>query len=222
MSLLKYLPLLCVFNATITFAQETVPAVVKDTTATAVKDTTAAVTKDTVAAVVKVAPSKYVKEMSVFLPPVPSALQLTPYYDYTEAAAAAKKLKKPLILYFTGITNNNAHIMEKKVWANSVIAKMLRDDFIICFLFCDEKLVELPLRQQYYSKYIHKQINYVGDKNQDLQGSRYGTNGRPMMYFVNDDLTKIVPEPYIYSSSHEIKQVIDYLNKVKEIYANTH
>ncbi len=216
MSLLRYLPLLCMLNASVSFAQE--PAVIKDS-ALAPKVSDNAV-KDSAASPVKVAPVRYVKEMNSYLPPVASAIQLSPYYDYPEAAAAAKKLKKPLILYFTGITNNNARMMEKKVWSNPTVAKMLREDFVIAFLYCDEKQLELPVRQQYYSKYIHKQIIHIGDKNQDFQGSRYGTNGQPMMYFVNDDFTKILPEPLAHNV--DVPRFIEYLNKVKEVYASTH
>src|SRR5690606_17786327 len=50
-----------------------------------------------------IAPKKYVQEMKIYEPPVVVQSGLVTYYDYEEALAAAKKLKKPVMLDFTGI-----------------------------------------------------------------------------------------------------------------------
>src|SRR5690606_34117872 len=62
-----------------------------------------------------IAPKKYVEEMKIYEPPVVVQSGLVTYFDYDEALAAAKVLKKPVMLDFTGINCVNCRKMEGQV-----------------------------------------------------------------------------------------------------------
>ena len=79
-------------------------------------------------------PVKYVSEMKIYEPPVVRNLGLVTYFDYDEALAASKKLKKPVMLDFTGINCVNCRKMEGQVWSQPEVAKRLKEDFIVASL----------------------------------------------------------------------------------------
>jgi thiol:disulfide interchange protein DsbD len=190
--------------------------------ASSAQDTAKVAHTDSVAAVVErpVVPTRYVTEMKPYLAPIIVQGGVAPYYDYDEAIAASAKLKKPVLLYFAAINSVQSRNMEKRMWSNLNILKMLKHDFVVAILYCDEKEVEIPVRQQNYSKFIHRQVIHVGDRNAELQEMKFGTNGQPMYYSVDEKFNKMIAEPFTYSL--DAQKFIDYLNKVKESYAATH
>ena len=64
--------------------------------------------------VIRLEPVKYVKEMKIYEPPIVAQVGLVTYYDYEEALAASKELKKPVMLDFTGINCVNCRKMETR------------------------------------------------------------------------------------------------------------
>lgn len=160
-----------------------------------------------------VAPVKYVEELKIYEPPVEG---LVTYFDYDEALAAAKVLKKPVMLDFTGINCVNCRKMEGKVWTNPEVAKRLKENFVVASLFCDFNQMKLPENEQYYSNDLHSQVVTVGNKNADLQATKFGSNSQPFYFYVDENGNKIIPEGYSYDP--DVQKFVQHLDRVKELY----
>jgi len=167
-----------------------------------------------------VKPVKYVSEMKIYEPPVVRNLGLVTYFDYDEALAASKKLKKPIMLDFTGINCVNCRKMESQVWSKPEVAKLLKEDFIVVSLYCDINRIELPKDQQYFSKDLNSQVITLGNKNADLQASKFGANSQPFYFYVDENGNKLADEGYSYNP--DVQKFVDHLEKVKANYKKTH
>jgi thiol:disulfide interchange protein DsbD len=166
----------------------------------------------------EVAPKKYVEEMRIYEPPVVKNLGLVTYFEYEEALEAAKKLKKPIMLDFTGINCVNCRKMEAQVWSKPEVAKLLKEDFIVASLYCDYDKTELPKEQQYYSKVLGSDVVTVGDRNEDLQASQFGANSQPFYFYIDENGNKLAEEGYGYDPN--VQKFVKHLEKVKENYKN--
>lgn len=165
-------------------------------------------------------PVKYVSDMKIYEPPVVKNLGLVTYFDYDEALAAAKKLKKPVMLDFTGINCVNCRKMESQVWSKPEVAKLLKEDFIVVSLYCDINRIELPKDQQYFSNDLNSQVTTLGNKNADLQASKFGSNSQPFYFYVDENGNKIVDEGYSYDP--DVQKFVAHLEKVKANYKKAH
>jgi len=165
-------------------------------------------------------PVKYVDDMKIYEPPVVRNLGLVTYFDYDEALAAAKKLKKPLMLDFTGINCVNCRKMEAQVWSKPEVAKRLKEDFIVVSLYCDFNRIELPKEQQYFSKDLNSQVVTLGNKNADLQAAKFGSNSQPFYFYVDENGNKLADEGYSYDP--DVQKFVNHLDKVIANYKKTH
>ncbi len=165
-------------------------------------------------------PKKYVSEMKIYEPNAVRKLGLTTYFDYDEALVAGKKLKKPVMLDFTGITCVNCRKMETQVWAQPEVIKRLREDFIVASLFCDATQVDLLKGDQYTSKSTNQAITTLGDKALDIQVNQFKANSQPFYFFVDENGNKLIEGGYGYDP--DVQKFIAHLDKVKENYKKTH
>lgn len=156
-------------------------------------------------------PKKYVEEFKVFEP-----VGLTTFYDYAEGMAAAKKLNKPVMLDFTGINCVNCRKMENQVWSSPEVHKRLKNDFIVISLFSDAQKVKLLEEDVYFSKELNKQVTTVGEKNSDLQVSKFNSNSQPFYFFVDAEGNKLVEKGYGYDP--DVEKFVAHLEKVKAAY----
>ncbi len=168
----------------------------------------------------EVEPVKYVADMKIYEPPVVKNLGLVTYFDYDEAMAASKKLKKPIMLDFTGINCVNCRKMEAQVWSKPEVAKRLKEDFIVVSLYCDINRIKLPENQQYYSKDLGSQVTTLGNKNADLQASKFLSNSQPFYFYVDENGNKLVEEGYSYDP--DVQKFVDHLDKIKANFKKTH
>jgi thiol:disulfide interchange protein DsbD len=167
-----------------------------------------------------VAPVKYVEEMKIYEPPVVKSMGLVTYFEYEEALAAAKILKKPIMLDFTGINCVNCRKMEAQVWSKPEVAKRLKEDFIVASLYCDYDKTELPKDQQYYSKILGAQVVTVGDRNEDIQASQFGANAQPFYFYIDENGNKLADGGYGYDP--DVQKFVNHLDKVKAKYKESH
>jgi thiol:disulfide interchange protein DsbD len=163
-----------------------------------------------------VAPVKYVEEMRMYEPPVVKNLGLVTYFEFEEALAAAKKLKKPIMLDFTGINCVNCRKMESQVWSKPEVAKRLKNDFIVASLYCDYDKRDLPAGEQYYSQALQANVVTVGDRNEDLQAAKFNSNSQPFYFFIDENGNKLAEDGYPYDPN--VQRFVDHLDKVKEKY----
>lgn len=165
----------------------------------------------------EVAPQKYVKDMKIYEPPIVVQSGLVTYYDYEEALHAAKVLKKPVMLDFTGINCVNCRKMESQVWSQPEVMKRLKNDFIIASLYCDYDKIELPKDKQFFSKELNSQVVTLGDWNEHLQASKFNSNSQPFYFYVDENGNKLIDNGYSYDPN--VQKFVDHLDKVKAAFS---
>lgn len=164
-------------------------------------------------------PEKYHERMKIYEPEVVTKYGMVTYFDYAEALDAARKQKKPLMLDFTGINCVNCRKMEGQVWSDPQVMQRLKQDFIIVSLYVDVQSIDLPRVEQYYSEALKKQIETLGDKNADMQVTRFGANTQPYYFFLDAQEQRLAPEGYGYDPS--VSKFIRLLDEVKAAYQKT-
>jgi len=121
-------------------------------------------------------PKKYTSKLHV-------PFGLTAYFDLEEGMAAAKILKKPIMLDFTGHTCPNCRKMEEQVWKDPAVLSRIKENFVLISLYVDET-EELPAHEQYTDKNGVK-IETVGGKNLDYEIKTFGFNAQPLYMFLD-------------------------------------
>ena len=159
------------------------------------------------------APVKYHDRMRMYEPEVVTTYGMTTYFDYEEALAVARKVGKPLMIDFTGINCVNCRKMESEVWSDPEVMSRLKEDFVIVSLYVDVQDIELPEREHYYSEALSKKVTTLGDKNADMQVTRFQANSQPYYFFVDGNERRLVPEGYGYDP--DIPKFISLLEAAK-------
>jgi thiol:disulfide interchange protein DsbD len=165
-------------------------------------------------------PVKFAEAMKKNEPDVVVNNGMVTYFDYKEALEIARKLKKPLMLDFTGINCVNCRKMETQVWSDPEVMKLLKEEFVIASLFVDvhDATVMLPVTEQFYSEDLGKQVETLGDLNTHLQVSRFGSNSQPNYFFLDGKEERLLQEGYGYNPSKGVKEFKDWLNRAIDEY----
>ena len=167
-----------------------------------------------------VQPQKYVKEMSLYEPDAVKNSGLVTYFDYDEALAASRRLRKPVMLDFTGITCVNCRLMETNVWSAPEVMKRMKEDFVIASLYCDASNVPLAPADQYDSKGLGYKVTTLGDRGLDLQVSKFNANSQPFYFFVDDGGTLLADKGY--GTNTNVPAFVAELEAVKARYKQLH
>lgn len=138
-------------------------------------------------------------------------LGIDAYFDYDEGMAYAKKVGKPVFLDFTGHSCTNCRKMENAVWPDAEVLNRLKNDFVVISLYVDDR-TELPEDQKYVSKYTGKKVKTLGNRNVDLQVSKFNSNAQPL-YVVTDAEGNPLNKPYGYNE--DIAAYIKFLDEGK-------
>jgi thiol:disulfide interchange protein DsbD len=132
---------------------------------------------------------------------------LSGFSDYDDALAYAKEVNKPLLLDFTGYACANCRKMEENVWVKPEVLERLKQDYVIASLYVDDKK-ELPKEKHYKSSYDDEVKSTVGDKNMDLEITRFNNNAQPY-YAVVDVNGNTIVNPIGYSSVEDFVKFLD-------------
>lgn len=159
-------------------------------------------------------PEKYASTMKIYEPEVVVKYGMVTYFDYDEALAVARKLKKPLMIDFTGINCVNCRKMEGEVWSNPEVMKRLKENFVIVSLYVDVQNIDLPENEVYYSKELNKQVTTLGDKNADMQVKVFGANSQPYYFFLDNNEKRLINQGYGYNPN--VQSFINHLDKALE------
>ena len=114
------------------------------------------------------------------------------YYDYDEALAAAKELKKPLFIDFTGHGCVNCRKMEEKVWSDEAVLSILKKDYVIVSLYVDDKKIKLP-SSQCFTTPSGKKITKLGDKNAFIEELYFGKTTQPLYCLLDQNENLLQP-----------------------------
>ena len=151
-------------------------------------------------------PKKYTDLLESEIPGVNS------FFDYNEALAAAKALKKPLMIDFTGHSCANCRKMEREVLSNPEVMQKLQNDFVVVSLYVDDKF-QLPESEWTKSMLDGKLLKRMGEKNLDFEVALTNNNAQPYYVFVDNDGKLLVPEGYGYDP--DIQKFLKHLDRIK-------
>ena len=131
--------------------------------------------------------------------PVKCPQNFTCYDDYDKALAAAKEQNKPLMLDFTGHACINCRKVEKNVWSQTNIHKLIDENYILVSLYVDDRTL-LPEEEQITVKYRgkSKKLKTVGDKWAYFESNNFGQVSQPWYVLLSTDEV-LLTQPIGYS-----------------------
>lgn len=141
---------------------------------------------------------KYADKLHIYEPEAAKKFGLVTYYDYNEALEISKKEHKPIFLDFTGINCVNCRKMEAQVWSDPAVIKKMKEDFIVVSLFSDVDNISLPESEQYHSDYLGSKVKTLGDKNEDIQATKFNSNSQPYYFFIDENEKQLADKGYGY------------------------
>lgn len=103
------------------------------------------------------------------------------FLDYEIGMEYARKVNKPVMLDFTGHACVNCRKMEERVWSDTRILQILKNEVVLISLYVDDKR-KLPETEQYTSKIDGKKVTTIGKKWSEFQIEKYEANAQP--YYV--------------------------------------
>jgi len=113
------------------------------------------------------------------------------FFDLKEAEAYAAKVGKPIFIDFTGHGCVNCREMEARVWSDPRVLRILRDDYVICALYADDKK-ELP-ESEWVTTDTGKVLKSLGKINSHYALETYGVNAQPYYVLQGRDGRPLVP-----------------------------
>jgi thiol:disulfide interchange protein DsbD len=109
------------------------------------------------------------------------------FFDYEEARAYAAKVGKPLLVDFTGHGCVNCREMESRVWSDPRVLKLMKNDYVVCSLYGDDKKV--LDRKEWVTTPDGKVLKSLGKINSYFVMERYHVNAQPY-YAIIDPVTE--------------------------------
>ncbi|WP_323755484.1 protein-disulfide reductase DsbD family protein [Roseivirga sp.] len=131
------------------------------------------------------------------------------FFDYEQAMAYAKKVKKPLFIDFTGHGCVNCRKMEEYVWSDPEVLRRMKEDYVVVALYVDDK-TELPESEWYTSEFDNKVKKTIGKQNFDFQITRFNGNAQPY-YVLLDNNEQALVRPKSYDA--EVSNFVEFLDK---------
>ncbi len=130
------------------------------------------------------------------------------FHDIEEGIKESIKVKKPILLDFTGWTCTNCRYVEQNIWTSPAIDSLIRNEFVLVSLYTDDKRA-LSESEQFVSSKTQRQIQTIGDKWQDYEIVNYGTTSLPSYVIVDENKSQLIPK-FGYTTSPN-----EYLGKLK-------
>ena len=135
------------------------------------------------------------------------------FFDLEEAEAYAAKVGKPLFIDFTGHGCVNCREMEARVWSDPEVLEILRNDYVICALYSDDKKV-LP-EEDWVTTDAGKVLKSLGKINSYYALKTYGVNAQPSYVLQGRDGKPLV-EPRGYNL--DVEAFVQFLRSGVEAY----
>ena len=131
------------------------------------------------------------------------------FFDYEEARAYAAKVGKPVLLDFTGHGCVNCREMESRVWSDPRVLKMMKNDYVDCSLFGENKKV-LDKKDRVTTE-DGKVLKSLGKINSYFMMKRYHVNAQPY-YVILDPVTEKNKVP-ARSYNLDVDEYVTFLEK---------
>ncbi len=137
------------------------------------------------------------------------------FFDLEEAEVYAAKVGKPLFIDFTGHGCVNCREMEARVWSDPEVLEILRNDYVICALYSDDKK-ELP-EEDWVTTDAGKVLKSLAKINPYYALKPYRVNAHPYYVLQGADGQPLV-EPRGYDLS--VEGFVAFLRSGLEAYRN--
>lgn len=131
------------------------------------------------------------------------------FFDYEEARAYAAKVGKPILLDFTGHGCVNCREMEARVWSDPRVLKLMKNDYVVCSLYGDDKKV--LDKKDWVTTEDGKVLKSLGKINSYFMMKRYHVNAQPY-YAIIDPVTEKHKLPSR-SYNLDVDAYVDFLQK---------
>lgn len=109
------------------------------------------------------------------------------FFDYNEARAYAQETGKPLFIDFTGHGCVNCREMESRVWSDPRALRMMKEDYVVCALYADDKKV--VDEADWITTESGKVLKSLGKINSHFALTRFNVNAQPY-YAILDPATE--------------------------------
>ena len=134
-------------------------------------------------------------------------LGLTGYHSMEEGYAAAKASGKPVFLDISGLACVNCREMEQRVWSDSKVLSMLKNDFVIVVLYTDDK-TKLP-ESEWVTTSSGKVLKDRGRVNAWFVRENFGVSAQPNYVLLSPDGKQLAP---IRGYNTDIDGFVEFLN----------
>ena len=114
------------------------------------------------------------------------------YFDLEDALAAAKKSGKPVFVDVTGHACVNCREMEQRVWSDPAALDILRNEYVICALYVDDKH-KLPEEDWVTDAETGKVYKDLGRVNSYIARAQFNVNAQPNYVLLSPDGEILVP-----------------------------
>jgi thioredoxin-related protein len=131
---------------------------------------------------------------------------LLSYDNYELGLKKSKELNKPILLYFNGYAVVNARKIEEYVLSEFEIQDYINKNLVFVSLLVDDK-TKLEGNQKFYSDFLDKEIKTIGQKNMELQMSKYKANSQPLFILLDLEGNEISRIGY----TRDINEFSDFL-----------
>ena len=135
------------------------------------------------------------------------------FFNLAEAEAYAKQVNKPIFIDFTGHGCVNCREMEARVWSDATVQQILRDEYVICALYTDDRMS--VSESDWVVTEAGKTLKSLGQINAHYQLKRFGANAQPY-YVLQGRSGDVLIEPRSYDL--DVAGFIDFLRRGVEEY----
>lgn len=142
-------------------------------------------------------------------------LGLTGYFTLEEGLTAAKAQNKPVFVDITGHGCVNCREMEQRVWSDSRVLNILRNEYVLVALYVDDK-TKLD-EAEWLITPEGKTLKEIGRVNSYIARTRFGVNAQPNYALLDADGNQMVP---VRGYNLSIDGFISFLNTGLEKFAN--
>lgn len=129
--------------------------------------------------------------------------------DYETGMAYAKKVRKPVLVDFSGFGCVNCRKMEAAVWTDPKVKQIIENDYVLITLMVDDK-TKLPEVITIEEHGKTRKLKTVGDKWSYLQRSKFGANAQPFYVLLNNAGMPLAPS---YAFNENVDSYVAFLQE---------
>ncbi len=117
------------------------------------------------------------------------------FTNYEVGMQCAKKMNRPVLIFFNAINSVNSRKMEKMVLADAAVKSILEQNYVLIDLQCDDR-EPLSKSKVHFSKTLNMQVATVGLANAEMESVTYKCVYEPFFVVLNSAGKKVATIGY--------------------------